>query len=303
MKKKLALISLLFTAVFPSLFAQTLQPGMRLEYLDLPFIWTPPSLTPDTFSLSITGDTLINGTTWLKMPREPFPCFHDDPSLVREEGSKVYYYFEGEEHLLYDYSLNPGDTLWQEYFWWNSETSDFQIQEYPLVMGDTSSVFLGGEWRKKQEIDWWATPVAPYHDMGSAFIEGFGSVFYFFPQYGLCEQRYCLRAVYWPNGDSILVDISITGCPLISSLADPDISSVFSVWPNPASEVLYIHLPGAAARLLLFNATGQLLRGFALFPGQQFMEIDIRDLPAGIFFVALEQNGEVIERLPVSIQR
>jgi len=76
-----------------------------------------------------------------------------------------------------------------------------------------------------------------------------------------------------------------------------------SVTPNPANEQIELRWEaGASARLLLFNATGQLLREFAFSPGQQFMEMDIRDFPPGIYFLALEQNGEITNRSSVSIQ-
>ena len=46
MRKHLTLISLLLTTTFPALFSQTLQVGMRWEYLEDSLFWLPQLLQP-----------------------------------------------------------------------------------------------------------------------------------------------------------------------------------------------------------------------------------------------------------------
>jgi hypothetical protein len=72
MKKHLILISLLFTTLFPALFAQTLQVGMRWEYLSFPFIIINPNEPVGKFWLEIAGDTLIQGKEYFHFPN-PYP--------------------------------------------------------------------------------------------------------------------------------------------------------------------------------------------------------------------------------------
>lgn len=239
MKKHLILGALLFTAAFPSLFGQTLQVGMRLEYLENSIFWFPPFPLPPPISVEIVGDTVIQGETWLQVQTDFF-CNYDHPDLIREEGSRVYHFSDGEEHLLYDYSLNPGDTLWQTFMNWNIDQGQYEMMTYPIRIVDTSSVLLGGEWRKTQSIhfDHWTDGV--FNDIGGPFIEGFGSASYFFPRDGLCESAICLRAVFWPNGDSTVVD-SFTNCFIINSTAEKEIDETLSASPNPVQDMLFLH--------------------------------------------------------------
>ncbi|MBK7335770.1 MAG: T9SS type A sorting domain-containing protein [Saprospirales bacterium] len=240
MKKHLILVSLIFTAALPAIFGQTLQVGMRLEYYRYSYPFIPPNFFIYTISLSIAADTVIQGTSWLKVQSEPEEnCFYDyDPVLIREEGSRVYHFTEGESRLLFDYALNPGDTLWQSYKCWNPDTDMHELCTFSLVIGDTLSVWAGGAWRKMQSIDWAATP-PPWLEMCDDILEGFGSTLYFFPRYGLCEPNMCLHAIYWPNGDVEVVD-SLVNC-IFNSVQEPPTGLELEVNPNPVQDVMYLH--------------------------------------------------------------
>lgn len=233
------LFLLLFIGV-PS-FSQTLQVGMRWEYLSFPFFIINPNDPLDTVSLEIAGDTLIQGKLYFKLETDVYPCNEYEPiTLIREEDSKVYHHFEGNDYLLYDYSLNPGDTLWQTF--WNWDNGGYQLSPYPLYIVDTMSVLLGGEWRKVQEVHFnlSSDTLTIYNDIGGLFIEGFGSSYFYFPKSGLCEFAACLRAIYWPNGDSTLVD-SLTNCFLIDNTTERAATQTLSVSPNPVQDMLYLH--------------------------------------------------------------
>jgi hypothetical protein len=231
---------LLFIGV-PS-FSQTLQVGMRWEYLSFPFFIINPNDPLDTVSLEIVGDTLIQGKLYFKLETDVYPCNEFEPiTLIREEGSRVYHHFEGNDYLLYDYSLNPGDTLWQTFWNWDSYNGGYQLVPYPLFIVDTMSTLLGGEWRKVQSISYNIYPGDTIvNDIGGLFIDGLGSDYFYFPKSALCEFAACLRAVYWPNGDSTLVD-SLTNCFLIDNTTERAATQALSVSPNPVQDVLYLH--------------------------------------------------------------
>lgn len=240
MKKHLILVSLLFTAALPSLFGQTLQVGMRWEYLSFPFIIINPNEPVGRASLEIAGDTLIQGKVYFKVETDLNPCSEYEPiTLIREEGPKVYHHYEGEDYLLYDYSLNPGDTLWQTFWNWDFYNGGYQLVPYPIFIFDTMSVLLGGDWKKVQSISYNTYPGDTIiNDIGGRFIEDFGSDYFFFPKSALCEFAACLRAVYWPNGDSTLVD-SLTNCFIINSTAEKEIDETLSASPNPVRDMLF----------------------------------------------------------------
>jgi hypothetical protein len=298
MKKHLILISLLFTTAFPALFGQTLQVGMRWEYLSFPFFVINPNDPLDTVSLEIAGDTLIQGTTYFKLQTELYPCNVEEPVLIREEGSRVYYYSNGEDYLLYDYSLNPGDTLWQTYEIANEYgPPQFLVTTYPLVIGDTVSMVLGGDWRKVQYLAP-TTPIPYFTDIGGTYIEGFGSNFYFFPRNALCETSTCLRAIYWPNGDSTLVD-SLTHCFLIDNTAERAATQALTVSPNPASGELYVHLPEArqGGRFCLHDALGREALSFAATGGEATYIVSLDGLAPGWYVLVYEEEGRKGRRM------
>ncbi len=281
------LFLLLFIGV-PSL-SQTLQVGMRLEYYSYSYPFTPPNFFIDTISLRITGDTVIQGTSWLQVQHErEGDCYVDyDPALIREEGSRVYHFTEGEARLLYDYALNPGDTLWQSYKCWNPDMELLELCTYPLVIGDTQQVWSGGAWRKMQRIDWAAS--SPPLEMCDDMLEGFGSTRFFFPRYGLCEPNFCLHAIYWPNGDVEEVD-SLVNC-IISSVKDHEMVSGVNVWPNPVIDELNLQffrpIHGA---IRIYDAMGR-LHWSGVSNGAPDQQIGLGNWPPGLYLLQLEEEG------------
>ena len=294
MKKHLILISLLFTTAFPALFGQTLQVGMRWEYLSFPFFIINPNDPLDTVSLEIAGDTLIQGKLYFKLETDVYPCNEYEPiTLIREEDSKVYHHFEGNDYLLYDYSLNPGDTLWQTFWNWDSYNGGYQLVPYPLFIVDTMSTLLGGEWRKVQSISYNIYPGDTIvNDIGGLFIDGLGSDYFYFPKSALCEFAACLRAVYWPNGDSTLVD-SLTNCFLIDNTTERAAAQALTVSPNPASGELQVHLPeaGQGGRFRLYDALGRQVLAFAATQGEATCIVSLEGLAAGWYVLVYEEEG------------
>jgi hypothetical protein len=290
MKKHLILISILFTTAFPALFAQTLEVGMRLEYIVTPLTWMPPLINQSMVSVEITGETMIQGEIWLQAQSDK-PCIYDEPVLIREEGSRVYHYTNGGQYLLYDYSLIPGDTLWQTYPIWNALLSQYEMATYPIQIVDTSSIFLGGQWRKTQSIYYPSTLDYPHNDIGGPIIEGIGSPSYFFPVDLLCEAAICLRAIYWPNGDSTVVD-TFTNCFIINSATEAAASQTLTLSPNPVQDMLYLHAsqplsPDAQVRVYdLYGRT--VYRGLFSDAAQG---ISVAAWPAGVYVAEVWEGG------------
>jgi hypothetical protein len=293
MKKHLILISLLFTTAFPALFAQTLQVGMRWEYLSFPFIIINPNEPVGKIWVEIAGDTLIQGKEYFQLATNTYPCNYEPTTLIREEGSRVYHHYEGEDYLLYDYSLNPGDTLWQAFWHNNNYNNDFDLTPYPLYITDTMSVLLGGEWRKVQYIsnNLETDTLTIFNDIGELFIEGIGSDYFLYPISTLCESFTCLRAVYWPNGDSTVVD-SFTNCLIINSATETAASQTLTLSPNPVQDMLYLHAsqplsPDAQVRVYdLYGRT--VYRGLFSDAAQG---ISVAAWPAGVYVAEVWDGG------------
>jgi len=65
------------------------------------------------------------------------------------------------------------------------------------------------------------------------------------------------------------------------------------IWPNPASEVLYIHLPGAGpqGRFRLVDILGRTVREFAASPGDTTYILPLEGVPAGWYALVYEEGG------------
>ena len=78
--------------------------------------------------------------------------------------------------------------------------------------------------------------------------------------------------------------------------ASPEVSNenAFTVFPNPASDVLQIKLGqvvGNRTQLILQNDLGQIVRSKQIPEGQVKAELDVAALPQGIYFIRMEQEG------------
>jgi hypothetical protein len=63
----------------------------------------------------------------------------------------------------------------------------------------------------------------------------------------------------------------------------------FSLFPNPASDDLQIVLNQPANKLSLFTISGDLIREESVL--SQHMQIDISDLPNGLYFIVIQGDG------------
>jgi len=82
--------------------------------------------------------------------------------------------------------------------------------------------------------------------------------------------------------------ISFTG------LDEPARNGNFSIYPNPSWNILTIQLSSLSAQatmVILQNTLGQTLQTFSLPPNQQQVQINISDLPPGIYFIRLQTSN------------
>ncbi|MEY3443131.1 MAG: Secretion system C-terminal sorting domain [Bacteroidota bacterium] len=88
--------------------------------------------------------------------------------------------------------------------------------------------------------------------------------------------------------------------------AEDALVSQFRFGPNPAAETIFLELPVAAktsVALLLFNASGQFEGKTTLPPGSRTAEIDVSQLPVGLYLLRIEGIGRQVTTLRVAVQR
>ncbi|MBK6902664.1 MAG: T9SS type A sorting domain-containing protein [Saprospirales bacterium] len=96
----------------------------------------------------------------------------------------------------------------------------------------------------------------------------------------------------------------VPGCQLDVATKDAPAGEEMrlKVYPNPASEVLYIHLPdaGPRGRFRLVDALGRTLREFAASPGDTTYILPLEGIPPG-WYVVVYEEGE--RRLTARVYR
>lgn len=242
--------------------------------------------------LSFAGDTVINGQQY-KIARGNGYAAYEDPvfdepfvrsniaytaGFMREDLSarKVYALDnDGAEHLIYDFSLQTGDTLRASYA---AEDLSFRLDtiiDIVLPNGELSREFVfypaTGYWFPETE------PVI--------ITEGIGSrISLFFPfLYGSFEGGSAVSCVQ-KNNVTLYSDAGVFGCDFVlvgteDILADEEIN----IFPHPATSSFHIQTQSQMKALQLWSRDGQRLGSWPV--GSNTGQVDVSSLPAGVYLL------------------
>lgn len=201
-------------------------------------------------------------------------CFRND-SLNR----KVYFLpaDSTNEKLLYDFSLHTGDTVQA---WWNNYYSPMMNT---ILIEAEDSVLIGSIYRRRLGL----TPTGS----GTGYlIEGIGSTFgllnpvEYFENYGNLD---CFSI----NNQTMYPDSS-TNCELIDKTTALHSEDSFSLYPNPAHDLMSILTKGVQNKTIsceIMNYTGALLSSFEFIPGNKAIhQIDLSNYSPGVYFIFLK---------------
>jgi hypothetical protein len=195
------------------------------------------------------GDSIINGNSWIKIyvsgawwVNTGTPYYSSPPGnlrgLIRYDSllHKLIVYVDttmiGCDSVIFDFSLNAGDTLYPQ------NACNFQGSSYDtLLIGSVDSVLVGSNYRKRLNV-------YDYHFGGNytgvSLIEGVGSSQGLFEGYYYFEQYHNLFC-FIVNGQS-LYPSSSSNCDLIEHL-DEYLSNENQLffYPNPSNGIFYLH--------------------------------------------------------------
>ncbi len=186
----------------------------------------------DYYSITISGDTLINSQTYHKLTTPYIQSYSTGncagavatgyKGAIRQDTTNRKVFFippsNNTEELLYDFTMQVGDTV--------SGYTETQAMP-PDIVQSVDSVLVGNTYRKRWNIN---------TCYGITFIEGIGSTF------GLIERSPgCIAdaggyiiTCFQQNG-SIFYPDTITGCQLINSVNPIDKKSTqINIFPNPS---------------------------------------------------------------------
>ena len=240
-------------------------------YQELPFgqIGWPYQLM-DVTNFCVDGsDTLIANDTFKKVIKCPEQVYH---GAYRSENRKVYFVPKDStnQYLLYDFSVEVGDTIPQVYFEYFYGGSMF-LTDYVIDYIDT--IIMNGNPHKRINNNW---------------VEGIGNLqgFLLEPYFNISQYRVelsCMsidNAMYYPmqNADP---------CPMDLGVSD-DLLSKLVISPNPTSDKLIIEGINDSAEINVINAQGKTVD----FRRLSTHELAVTDLVAGIYFVQVTQNKQ-----------
>ncbi|MEY3741687.1 MAG: hypothetical protein RL371_588 [Bacteroidota bacterium] len=233
-----------------------------------------PTCTFVNYKYYTDGDTLINAQTYVKIKKVEVPNINDVSlfpaytGAIRQDtlNKKIYVVLTDSttEHILYDFSLQVGDTNNSVLHTLASDCLGFNTETLYLI--DTIQV-NGNDHRV-------------FHFQGSCtangvnYIEGIGSDFgLLFPNLMDMEESHlnCLKInnqSYYPyaNANCTLPTISVNNLDLLLDI---------SLFPNPASETLTISLPenSLISEAQLFDAAGKELKRFTVVAGENRLNV------------------------------
>lgn len=251
------------------------------------------------YSVFLEGDTTINDTTYKKVyrPHREWttanegclePMLQDTGyvgGLREDEAERMVYFFppgedEESEILLYDFSMELGDTL-------NPYLSVNWDSNVPIV-DSVDFVEINGNMHKRMFIR---------SDWNHYIIEGIGSNF------GLVEpfpnatvDAPVTELICWTNGDGHYPD-SVEACNLITDVQEiATRKTEISVFPNPAVETIRIQsseeLSGKEIEVQIVNDKGQVVhqeKGTY----RSTKTISIAHLSAGTYLVRMKVGPEI----------
>jgi hypothetical protein len=277
-----------------SSFSQPYQP-VGVENAHWKMVAGHEGLGPDYHAFVVRGDTLINSMAYKKLYYQDFANSYplSPPYLLEEEylwglvrddslERKVYaivfepyqYGYQcpiGEEQLLFDFSILPGDSTAHCLSLGGSWLLDSTYVSFKY--GANRRTLFSGEW------------------LTSEIFEGIGS------NNGLFGTIYQIQGDddYWLHEYCIGAD---EDCGIISGTADVTVAERPAfIFPNPAGSELTIKMQAPfpeQGELRLYNTMGQLVETCPIPAGYGEYAISLASIPPAIYFYSLSASNELV---------
>jgi hypothetical protein len=231
------------------------------------------------------------GTVTYKRFIDSFVTGYAEYVYLREDiaQKKVYSLINGSEKLIYDFSLENGDTFIQDQ------------QTYTAAVNDT---VVAGVTRKKINVQLINTTNSSFRQI---WIEGIGGTAHpLRPYYNV--QSYLTNRRNWTHlkcafqGSEHIYGLA--NCSSLLATDAPDIDSAeISFYPNPIHSEMNIRYDKGFQNLTvtIFNSIGQLVRKVNDQKGQQ-ITVGLNELPSGFYTVQLLDEGQMLKTKKVIVE-
>jgi len=255
------------------------------------------------------GQTVFNGkvynnlfasgditTEWSNGNTTTSTFSHQDYCTIRTEGSKVYVLEFVTEHLLFDYALQAGDTI----------PDDFYIRndcQYPMVVSSVDSVLIGNRYHKRYNFaDPW------YNGTAAWFIEGIGHQFGIFETACGTPDWSSNFQCYAEYGESLFQEGD--NCDLTVDISEMDpIVFIPKIAPNPTTGLVSVEFNSQwkmQISLQVLDIAGRIIKNdvWQINEDTNTRCLDLTNLRNGIYLIVFdEKNGEKVSRQRIVINR
>jgi len=249
------------------------------------------TVTWEWYSYVMNGDTSIGGNSYHKIYIPLFldtsQCFGNSAlagyyfGCVRQDTSlKRVYFIErlaSTENLLYDFSLEIGDTIHGLLTNWGDCADDSVITEI-------DSILINGNYRKRWKVP---TMLMPQH-----IIEGIGYLGGPFTPICSWEGRDDLSCFTQDNVVLYEDSFNVTHpglCGIINSVSPVEKKPTTFLYPNPVFEEAMLETPAQPAVLSIYNYLGILVLERKIISNKTILQLE--DLHDGIYFYCLTDSS------------
>jgi hypothetical protein len=227
-------------------------------------------------------DTIINSTTYKKVNY----CEGAYKAAIRDDNGKVYIVPPDSttEYLLYDFTLEVGDTLGE--FYYESPGEWPQLSYNDVYINQVDSVDINGTYHKRiyLEVTVWTEGIGCAQGL---FAEPYTNVS------GYLGELMCMSQ----NDTTLYPQVSYTSC-LTPIGIEESMNNTITLYPNPATTTLTLQtehrLPNTDNRLQIYNTQGQLVYHSTFDIERSTPDsyrVDISQFPTGLYYLHL-QSGE-----------
>ncbi len=224
-------------------------------------------------TIQITGDTLINGEQAFVIAGD-CTCGDISPRYIRKEEDKIYYYRDDVKYLLYDFSLQAGDTL---------KVVRNEFDTIYVGIDSVGIINFNGEDKIIQYINTIASENNEHWaEWGEIMIEDFGSTRCFFPMSPVCDP-----------GTGPLLSYEVQDFPIVEfdfeciTLSTTELAKVnIRTYPNPAKDQYIVEYSGINEKIHLtfYNMMGAVILQKVLSPGE-ILTTDVSVWIPGIYIM------------------
>jgi hypothetical protein len=266
--------------------------------------WTYDYSTPDTILgkpiyMTAQGTTTINGQVCRELRVVEIDFTYNLNVFSRNDSVFIYdEWNSGAWRLLYDYSAGPGDTWEIPYV--GSDFGDFEAETMTVTVDSIGTVNFCNQPLRA----WYISFDTTRFRWGRRIVEWAGNVESFMP-YKRPLRQVILSPLRCYRDDIRTCKAVPYRCDTLWASASEPMPE-WSVYPNPVEDILEVSIRDNAPRdftLVLYELTTGHPEALFHLPESGRQSLDVKEMPPGVYVLAVWRNGAVVDRQKIIIQR